>query len=329
MSTQHHKSSGWSQNLTQETDPTHTLEVRQNFLREIRSRFNTVRGLIRQTVGYENDAFNLSTNQEPTERYDFPTDKEKTDAFINDLRTWIREEILEPVSFVDKREGNHWTSRFVLAAYLQGHNQAVGLLQQEGVSITPKDANELLRRPTDLNALRDLYTRTYENLNDITEDMADEIRTELTRGFAEGENPRKIADRLTKKVRDIQHTRAETLARTEVINSHAQSQLNTYESVGVDVVGHSYWKDADDSRVCPFCSRLDGTPIKLSEARSATVDWAVEEGWQPQTWRLIPPAHPQCRCTLIPAVGADPTELASLEDRMQEAFDDKATDPVV
>lgn len=309
----HNTNACYAENLTQRTDPSHTLEIRQNFLREIRRRFKIVRGLIRKTVGYENDAFNLTQNQDPPEAYDFPTDKAKIDAFIRDVKAWIQEHILEPANFSKKREGQHWTHEFINAAYIQGHKQAVGRLKQEGVSATVLDQQELLNRPVRVKTLKDLYIRVYENLEGISSDMADSIRQEVTQGFAQGENPRRIADRITKEVRTIQHTRAETLARTEVIQAHSSATLDEYENAGVDVVSHNEWRSARDSRVCPVCRALDGREFTITEMRNE----AFRLPGISYDINLRPPAHPNCRCVILPIVGGEPP-TTPLEQRLPD-----------
>jgi len=300
----------YAENVTVETDPTHTLEVRENFAQDIRGRFRRVRGLIRRTAGYENDAFGIAQQAEDTGAYDFPTRREQINAFIEDLKTWIGAEILEPATFSQLRQGEHWTSEYVRAAYYIGHQGAVGRLNQEGVSAQVIQPDDLLSRPMRVKTLRDLYERTYQNLRGITDDMADIIRTELTEGFAAGENPRKIADRLTDKVSNLQKTRAETLARTEVINAHSEATLDEYENAGVDVVGHGDWQATQDTRTCPFCRRISGERFTLDELRG---DTAVE--FRGQVYRLSPPSHPNGRCAILPAVGFD-GDLPPLSERV-------------
>jgi len=299
-------------NVTQRTDPTKTLEVRQNFLQDIRGRFRRVSGVIRRTVGYENDAFDLAGNKiDAPEAYDFPTDRQKIQAFIDDLKEWINSEILEPANMAELREGRHWTSEYVRNAYVMSAKATKGRLMQEGLSVDNPPASELLTIRTSVKTLRDLYTRTYENLKDITDDMAGTIRQELTRGFAEGENPKKIARRLTDELKDLQRTRAETLARTETINAATQATLDEYEKVDVDVVSHGEWQTAADSRVCPFCRRVGGEVFTLSEFRA---NHAIE--FRGQVYRLAPPSHVNGRCAVLPSIGTDSDDLAPLEERV-------------
>jgi SPP1 gp7 family putative phage head morphogenesis protein len=299
----------YAENLTLENDPTRTLEVRQNFLQDIRGRFRRVNGAIRRTIGPQTDAFGLN-KIDAAGPYNFPTDRQKINEFIEDLKAWLREEILEPANFSELRQGEHWTSAYVASSYVIGRNVAVRRLRQEGISADEWALDELTQTRTSLESLRQLYSRTYENLRDISEDTADVIREELTKGFAQGESPTKIARRITKEVKTIQRTRAETLARTEVINTATDATLDEYQSHGVDTVGHGEWMTAHDNDVCAFCRRLNNEKFKISEVRG---DTAVL--FRGQTYRLGFPAHPSGRCVPTPVVGFT-GELEPLEERV-------------
>jgi hypothetical protein len=62
--------------------------------------------------------------------------------------------------------------------------------------------------------------------------------------------------------------------------------------------------------VCEICQALDGRIFTLDEMRNG----AFEIGGF--TYRLKPPAHPQGRCTILPTVGFDRSELASFQERL-------------
>lgn len=311
-------------NLTDATDPTGTLSLRQSFLQAIRQRFKRLRGLIRQTVGYENNALQIKqedtnplfANAEPRESFEFTTAPGRIREFMTWVEQAIEEEILEPLS-VSENVGDHWTAAFIRSAYVAGFNRGTGLLFQQGASVDNPGRETILSRPIPQSTLQTLYTRTYENLQDITEDMSQVIRDELTTALAEGENPRKVADRLTREIRDMQHTRAETLARSEMMNAVTESTLDRFESAEETVgVVHSTWRTAGDSRVCAFCDRLDGLTFSVGEMRDGAIRWAEQPDWTPQVWRLSPPAHPNCRCALLPEVGA--TVEGSIADRISQ-----------
>jgi len=292
------------------------------------SRDEIITDLAKQYAGVESDlAINKDTNPvaykvarkaynwafnkiEAPEAYDFPTDRGKIQAFMEDVKEWIQSEILVPANFSELREGQHWTSEYVRNAYVKSAKVATGRLYQEGVSMENPERQDLLTRPVSVKTLQQLYTRTYENLRDITDDMAGVIREELTRGFAQGENPREIARRITKEVKTIQRTRAETLARTEVINAHTDAAFDTYERAGVDLVSHGEWQTAMDTDVCPFCRRLGSEVFRISEFRA---NHTVQ--FRDQIYRLNFPAHPNGRCAPLPVIG-EPDELEPLSERV-------------
>lgn len=294
--------------------PNNAHGIEQDFVDEIKQRFRRLRGLIRRTVGYKNDALALSSNADEREAFDFPTDQTKIAAFIRWLKNAVREEILEPANPSDVEAGQHWTLVYIREAFRAGVNQSTGLLFQQGASVENIPNDGILSRPFFQRDLQDLYTRTYSNLESITEDIAPVVRETLTEGFARGWNPKKMARELTSEVRSIERTRAETLARSETINAHSSATLRNYERAGVDVVGHATWKDASDTDVCAFCRRLDGVALSLEEARTGAVEW------RGQVYRLQPPAHPNGRCTLLPSVGADPP-TSSLSERLDASFE--------
>lgn len=291
-------------------DPTNTLAIRRDFLAEVRRRFRRLRGLVRRTVGYENDALRLkqeasgvSFNAEAQETFNFATDQGRVDAFRRWLANAVRDEVLEVVN--RPIEGEHWTGAYIQSAYEKGWQNAEGRLMQNGVAIGGV-TEEVFDLPIPKRQVRRLYTRTYENLRDITEDTAPRVARELSRGLVEGENPRKIARRLTSEIEAIQRTRAETLARTEIVNSYSEATLDRYEAAGVDTVSHGEWSTAGDARVCPICIALEGREFRVPEMREGTFqfDAAGDDVADSLagTYQIKPPAHPNCRCTILPVI---------------------------
>jgi len=303
--------------LTRGSDPSNTHSLQKEFLKEILRRLRRVRGLIRKTVGYENDALQLSSNQddgEPVEVFDFPTDQGKVQAFMRTLREWLRENVIEVTNPIAVQNGEHFSAEFLRNAYVTGVQTAQGRLMSEGVSLTSSTPEEILERPISVRQLQQIYTRAFENLQDITEEMADTISKELTTAIRDGENPRKVADRLTDELRTLQNTRATTLARTEIINSHATAAVTEYEENGAEVVQHTARITAKDARVCPWCRALDDVPFTLDEFQSVTARWGS------QIMRVGVVAHPNGRCSPVPKIGVDPDNLPPLEERIPDTI---------
>lgn len=87
-------------------------------------------------------------------------------------------------------------------------------------------------------------------------------------------------------------TWANTVARTEVATAQNAGIFDLYSEAGVATVR---WLTADDERVCPQCEALDGEIVPLGTAFS---DSEVAQ----------PPAHPNCRCTLVSGDAALPAQ---------------------
>jgi len=290
------------------TDPTNTTGIRERFLREMRQRFETIRGLIRKLVGYDEDRLHLAQDATLVDGDDierFSTDGGKIRAFIKWLRERLDEEMLEPIERKAVRNGEHWSATYIRSSYKQGWENGTQRLQNAGVSA--ETVEEIFNLGVPQRQLRKLYARTYENLQSVNEDAADAVRDVLTEGLAEGLNPRDMARRLTKEVRTIQHTQAEVLARTEVINSYSTSTLDRYERAGVDGVSVSgEFATADDDRVCPICEAIEATEYAIDEMREQTFSFESSDS-EPDhlegEYPVKPPVHPQCRCAILPVVG--------------------------
>jgi SPP1 gp7 family putative phage head morphogenesis protein len=295
--------------LAELDDPTNTQDLRERFLREIRRRFKRLRGRIRAAAGYEDDVFHLAQDARLADADDverFPTDGGKIRAFLKWLRERLDGDVLEPSTRREVRNGEHWSATYIRAAYVKGWEQARERLQNAGVATESVDDVFRLGVPTE--QLRRLYTRTYENLESVTSAAAPVVRETLTEGLAEGVNPKEMARRLTETVRGLERTRAEVLARTEVINSYAEATLDRYERAGVEGATVSgEFATADDARVCPICAAIEGAEFATDAMRTETFEFdpATDPDAVPSdggTYPVKPPVHPNCRCAILPVI---------------------------
>jgi SPP1 gp7 family putative phage head morphogenesis protein len=307
------------------TDPSKNL--RDEFLREIRRRMREIRGLVREQVGYETDVFGLSQDGEQpapdqTDRDDddpdvfrFQTRDENIDAFLRWFRDKLRRGLLEPKAVREVENGEHWTGELLRLTYAQAWQQARNRLRQEGVAVgalpgSDSDDDDLITAlgsmPVPRQTLREVYLRTYENLQSIESDMTEVVRSTLLEGLRDGINPKEMARNLTDEIESLQKTRAEMLARTEVVNAYTSSSIDRYREAGVSAVTQVERADASDSRVCPICERLDGRITPMSEIETATFTFEPGEDDQPSLageYAVAPPSHPGCRCALYPVIG--------------------------
>lgn len=291
-------------------DPTRTERLRANYAAKLRGWLGQLNGVIRESVQSE-DIFNrrrdaLQDGIEPPPEFTFQRDIEKRDEFLRWLRRQEDRGILEIIS----RDEN----TFVRKAYSRSVQDADALLNAQGVTVPERELEAVFNTPVHRRALEDLYTRNFTALEGVTAAMNEQISEELTSGFARGDSPTKIARRITGRVTAVGKTRATVLARTEVINAYSDAHLNRFEQLGVgEVTIRAEWLTAGDRRVCPICSALDGQVWTIQEAREASIqlDPGDVEAFVPEnrsadsftgSFPVKPPAHPQCRCRLIPEV---------------------------
>ncbi|MDB4786195.1 minor capsid protein [bacterium] len=278
-------------------DPTRTATLRRMFQTAMRNRFYRLKGKILRLI-VDEDVFGLKPkNRSPAQntRFAARTDPEKVVAF----RKWLQKQIdadIIPPELPKDTEKLFWND-FVEKGYRKGAGRAFDDVKvpaiQQNLDFFNGTKEEFLRqsfaKPQSINKIKLLVGRVYTDLKGVTDVMASQLSRELAEGFAAGQNPRQIAKNINNRIDKIGITRARTIARTEVIRSHAEGQLDTLEDLGVKEVGVAVeWSTAGDDRVCPQCQPMEGVVLKMKEARGTI------------------PLHPNCRCAYIPAnVGED------------------------
>jgi SPP1 gp7 family putative phage head morphogenesis protein len=294
--------------------PRNIKTATKRFEQRLRGVLERINAEIRKAI-IERDIFGLNIealeDDEP-DSYSFTSDSKKVAGFTAWLARQLESEYLSVVGS-DENE-------YIRKAYSEGLRRTARDLASEGVDIS-SDVDGLLDTFTHREALQDLYTRTFEELRSVTRDMAEAIRDELSTGLVEGENPRKVAKRLTDRVDSIGKYRSTLIARTEMMEAHSNAQLNRLETVQRDsdvnvTVKHATWETARDDRVCSICKALKGIAFTTDELRNGSFRL---DGYD---YQLRPPAHPMGRCHIQTQVGFDPEDLPPLEDRMDdfEAF---------
>ena len=111
------------------------------------------------------------------------------------------------------------------------------------------------------------------------DNLKSELDTILTQGIIQGRHPHELSKLLRKRF-DVSKSNADRLLRTEMAVVQTESQLRNFKENGFDYV--EFVADVD---CCEECAALDGEIIRISSA-------VVGDN--------IPPAHPNCHCSLIP-----------------------------
>ncbi|GGM64357.1 hypothetical protein J2752_000445 [Halarchaeum rubridurum] len=272
---QRHTLTAEAQDLTRTT----TLHKRE-FAPAMTKRFRRLKGLLRTTVGYENDALELAAAQ-PRDHFTFDTRADAVDAFTEWLQEALDEDVLEQITPSRIAQGGHYTGPYLRTAYLRGLRGAERRLEEAGIHAGEASVGATFRMPVHQRTVQEIYTRAYDNLAGITDAIQETVRDDLATALTEGWNPRKAAARLTQDIDDIGITRARTLSRTEISNAYNTASARRYDGAGVDEVRIL------TSDPCPVCEALaTNGPYPVSEADG-----------------LIPGrTHPNCVCCIAPVV---------------------------
>jgi len=150
-------------------------------------------------------------------------------------------------------------------------------------------SEDRLQRNLEMNkeALEILKKHTFENLKGMTEEIAEDLRQELERGFINAETIEQLKDRV-KKVFDVGENRSMMIARTESNRAENQGQLQAMKKSGEKMT--KTWLSANDDHTSPLCKRLNGKTVGLNEK---FLDSQTKQEFD------SPPAHVNCRSTMV------------------------------
>lgn len=290
-------------------DPTRTTTLRNAFARDVRRRFTELTRNIRKAI-IEEDCFGLQVvrHQLSTPGYRafaFARSADKLAAFDEWLSTQVDKGMLDVRNIRQVGTGveGAWTNRYIFDSYKRGVERARYELDKAGFDVPTIEQtggiNISLGTPFHIDRLGLMYTRTYEGMRGLTEQMKTQISRVLAQGLADGDNPRLLARKLVSTINgtgmgDLALTdtlgrfipaqrRAMLLARTEVIRAHHVATIQEYRNWAVEgVTVKAEFMTAGDNRVCGICESYQGERFNLDEAE-----------------KLIP-IHPQCRCICLP-----------------------------
>lgn len=270
-------------------DPTRSATLRREYTAKLRGQLRSLSAMIRRGIE-ERDALQLKSDvtiaNDEMPIFRFEKNEQKEEAFKRWLQSAERDGIL---SVID-RDNNP----YIRQAYHKGVRHADYKMHELGID-TP-DAEDAFRLPRHQESLQDLYTRNYEFVEDAVNDMNDEVFEELSKGLAQGQNPREVGRNIRNRIDKVGKYRTELIGRTEIINAHSEAALNRYQEMGIEEIGYEVEViTAGDNRVCPICQHIaTREPFSPDEIRGKAFRFGGS------LHRRQPPMHPNCRCTLVP-----------------------------
>jgi len=240
----------------------------------------------------EEDALGQKLRQSPlvihqVHQFAFHTDPQKLQAF----QQWLQEQVSAGVLQTDGLTGQPWMGKYVQSAYRQGMLRAYTDSTKAGMMEKPDwyagSRQQFLQtafgQPETMQKIQLLATRSFEELKGVTATMSQQMGRILAKGLAAGMGASTIARDMVKSIGALTRSRAQMIARTEIINAHAEGQLDAFRVLGVKQLGiQAEWSTAGDALVCPECAAMEGKVYNTEDAHG-----------------LIP-LHPNCRCAWIP-----------------------------
>ena len=263
-------------------DPTGTSDISARWEREAIKRMKALRRLVFEAV-VENDVLGIEKPflagifewtfrpgrigmgdavAAPVRRaYEFRRSAGKVGAFMEWLRQAEADGILgvtygTPVESAAERA---WQNVYIESAYQKGLRDA----ESRGGSAVQAG----FLRPIHADRVGLAYTRAFNSMKGVTDEMDKRIASVLARGIAEGRAPAWIARQIAKVIDAIGIVRARVIARTETIRAHAEASLNSYREAGIEGVSvKAEFSTARDNRVCPICAGWEGKVFTTEKA---------------------------------------------------------------
>ncbi|MCO8291274.1 minor capsid protein [Tetragenococcus halophilus] len=148
----------------------------------------------------------------------------------------------------------------------------------------------------------DFSSRVWDNKAQLIASM----KSELTAGIVKGDGIYKVADRLDKRL-DVGKSQTQRLARTEYMHALNAGQLETYQENRYDKLE---WVASEDGKGCDICHLRNGKQYKIDDVP-------------------VLPAHPNCRCTMIPIITDEMIEeqAKALKEAQEQETEPKLETP--
>jgi SPP1 gp7 family putative phage head morphogenesis protein len=164
------------------------------------------------------------------------------------------------------------------------------------------------------DAITYLQNYTFNNIQDMTEEIKNDLRAELERGIIAGEGITNLTKRV-KSVFDKGENRAEMIARTETNRAENQGLYQAFKSTGEAFVKR--WIAAKDDRTSPICMRLHGQTVGLNDNFKDK-----QAGWEGP----VPPAHVNCRSTVVYISKDELEKKTKEEEQLKKDLEEKVED---
>lgn len=274
-------------------DPTQTKTFRDHWSADMYNRFRTIKGDVRDAV-VTADVFGLSDKRGRNEAglsvgmWAGLSPAVQVENFRRWLegRFYLSERPLEGANS-ELPTRDVWFEDRVRQAYRHGTRHAIRELEKmRGVQSDMRSSEvSWMREQALINApnMALLTQRVLGEMREIVSQTVQKAVRELASGLGRGMSADDLATAVNRPIGKTGINRARMVARTETVRIFNEASLDACETAGVEELSiRAEWVATLDNKVCPYCAAMDGVVRPLQEFRG------------------LLPAHPFCRCAVVP-----------------------------
>lgn len=219
-----------------------------------------------------------------------------------------KEEILDkhPTKIFTKKDLTDWTfdvtasKRRLVARLMPFTTELMRSQAQFAFDLTGDEDLELEVTQRMIAYIHDRIDRFSTSANDET---IHNIEATITEGIKDGDSLYKLKNRISAVYFEATTIRSERIARTETIAASNEAANEAYRQSPLTVAKEWHIEPG----ACEFCRALNKKIIGLDEdfvAEGSTLEGA-DGGHYNVKYETVyhPPAHPNCRCTILPVAG--------------------------
>jgi len=186
------------------------------------------------------------------------------------------------VFFSDERDV--FLAKYVLT---RGANLVARITDEQKLGLKDVLMHYIVKEPLSPD---DLATYIRANVG-LTRRQMETLRRMAAELRATGNDEKTIQKIILREAKRMHQWRAETIARTELANvyEHATNEMVVHSATELGLQGQKQWLTAPDELVCEICSEMNGVKVNLNGYFDLPNGQTVD----------TPPAHPNCRCTLL------------------------------
>lgn len=212
----------------------------------------------------------------------------------------IEKQITDSIMQIGSKELDY-TKQSLQQATLIGSQAAHDVLNTNVLNKSAID--ELIKRPWhDANFSDRIWKNKLQLINSL--------KSELTNGIIQGKSIYSVANDVDNRI-DVGRSQTQRLVRTEYMHALNQGQIESYRSKGYNKLK---WVATMDSKTSKECRKRNGKEYDIDDLPDI-------------------PAHPNCRCTLVPVIDTATLdkrseEIRQLKDQISGKVDDNSADEV-